>query len=201
MEVGLEQGQHPQRILVVLTASHRQPATAPEPRPQHLQQEMSRGQVVMNSQWQPGERPEPLADPVEEAGRARRLMTTPLGSPVGPEVASCGSQASSTWGRAGLLLAHPGVRRGSRSPGCHPSSSQITADRRALAGDPLQPLQGKSGSSGTKQRPRRRQASRLAARSGLRADEADPLPTASLQTGGNLADPGIERAVAEPLLI
>ena len=40
----------------------------------------------MKSQWQPGESPSRSRIPSRKQSRARRLMTTPLGSPVEPEV-------------------------------------------------------------------------------------------------------------------
>ena len=66
------------------------PATVSRPPPQSgpsiSSREMSKAGVVMKSQWQLGESPSRSRIPSRKQSRARRLMTTPLGSPVEPEV-------------------------------------------------------------------------------------------------------------------
>ncbi|MND44037.1 hypothetical protein D3C80_348630 [compost metagenome] len=66
------------------------PATVSLPPPQSgpsiSSKEMSKAGVVIKSQWQLGDNPSRSRIPSRKQRRARRLMTTPLGSPVEPEV-------------------------------------------------------------------------------------------------------------------
>ncbi len=143
---------------------------------------MSKAGVVMKSQWQPGDNPSRSWIPSRKQSRARRLMTTPLGSPVEPEVNIMGGQGIIHLGPGDGPCCRPveGAQRTAEG-GNRPAAVAVADHRRQarLTGDPLQPLHRKVRLKGHKGEAEPQAGQQAGHQIGAAGDEADPLPTAS----------------------